>query len=72
MFNNRHDILDKLIKERWANNISIINFRYIASYYLDEHSLDGKRILDMGCGSGLLLSTNCLISNPKLAVGLDN
>lgn len=68
---DKSSILDTFIRERWSNKFSIKNYQYIASYYLEEISLNGKKILDIGCGNGLLLSTNCVFSNPKLAVGLD-
>lgn len=72
MAKDKISVLDGFIRERWANRFSVENYKYIASYYLEKISLNGKRILDIGCGNGLLLSTNALIANPELAVGIDS
>ncbi|MFQ5328470.1 MAG: class I SAM-dependent methyltransferase [Thermodesulfobacteriota bacterium] len=69
---NLRGILDDFIKERWSHRFSIDTYEHIASYYIDEVPLNGKRLLDIGCGNGLMLSTNCIVAKPKLAVGIDN
>jgi SAM-dependent methyltransferase len=71
MLKDKNDLLKGLIEERWGSKTSLDVHKYIASYYMREISLEGKKILDIGCGSGLLLSTSCIVSDPAMAVGVD-
>jgi len=64
-------ILDRYIRKRWDGQFGSDSFIYVASQYLEKVPFQGKRVLDMGCGSGLLLFTACLLSEPARAVGLD-
>jgi len=72
MMHDKRDILDRYIKERWSNRFTLDTYKNIASYYSAGMSLSGKRFLDIGCGNALLLAANCITTDPKLAVGLDN
>lgn len=65
------DTLDNLIKERRGNR-SLKHYRYLYSCYNSRVPLKGKRILDIGCGNGLLLGTNSVLAELRLAVGIDN
>jgi SAM-dependent methyltransferase len=65
------ETLDNLIRERRGNR-SLKHYRYLYSRYNSRVPLKNKRILDIGCGNGLLLGTNSVLSEPAMAIGIDN
>lgn len=64
-------ILEDKIRKRWGSHYRLDTYEYIVSHYLREVGFEGKRILDVGCGSGIMTAVHCLYGRPALSIAMD-
>lgn len=72
MRSEKEAVLEGCIRMRWGPRYRLDTYKYIASHYLREVGFEGKRILDVGCGSGIMSAVHCLLGRPALSVAMDD